>query len=97
MKYNEKRTFMRINVDCEMQYRTVDSADFKVATCTSLSGAGLSFIGHEFIAEGKVLEIDITPKSSITPSFSAFVEVIRINLRDDNAYEVATTIKTIKG
>lgn len=97
MKYDEKRAFMRINVESEMRYRLVDSTEFHSARCSSLSGAGVSFISAQAFDAGKAMEINITPQNEITPAFTAFVEVVRVVPLDNGEYEIATTIKTIKG
>lgn len=96
MKYDEKRAFMRIDLDSELHYRRVDSDDFHSAQCTSLSGSGVSFITPVICLEGEALEIKITPQNAITPSLTAFVEVVRV-LPLAGKYEIAATIKTIKG
>lgn len=97
MQYEEKRAFMRINVDCDMTYRLIDGHQFENARCTSLSGAGVSFIAQQHCDEGKAIEISITPQNSLTPSLTAFVEVIRVCAKDAGNYEIAATIKSIKG
>lgn len=96
MIYNEKRAFLRIDLDSEMQYRAVNSTEFQPAQCTSLSGSGVSFVASKHFNEGELLEIQITPQNAITPNFCAFVEVVRISLHDGK-YKIAATIKTIKG
>jgi hypothetical protein len=97
MKYDEKRAFMRIDLNSEMQYRLVDASEFKAARCTSLSGSGVSFVATQTVDEGKAIEINITPQNSITPALTAFVEVVRVESLTDGEYEIAATIKTIKG
>ncbi|MDD5228134.1 MAG: PilZ domain-containing protein [Methylococcales bacterium] len=97
MKYDEKRAFMRINMDSEMRYRLVDSSEFKTVRCTSLSGSGVSFVSAQSCDEGIAMEINITPQSAITPAFTAFVEVVRVEPLDNSEFEIAAAIKTIKG
>lgn len=97
MEYEEKRTFVRVDVDCDMNYRLVDDTEFQTARCLSLSGAGISFVTQHAIDEGKALEINITPQNAITPTLTAFVEVIRVTPLSASDYEIAATIKTIKG
>jgi hypothetical protein len=97
MKYNEKRAFLRIDLDSEMQYRVIDSSEFQPAQCTSLSGSGVSFITSICCNERDALEIQITPQNAITPAFTAFIEVVRIAPLTAGKYEIAATIKTIKG
>ena len=96
MSYDEKRAFMRIDVNSNMHYRLVDANEFQAARCLSLSGSGVSFIASKSCDEGRALEINITPQSSITPAFTAFVEVVCVESLNDGKYEIAATIKTIK-
>lgn len=97
MLHNEKRAYMRISIDSEMRYRLADSNEFHAARCISLSGSGVSFITSQSYDEGKAMEINITPQSAITPALTAFVEVVRVEPLADGEYEIAATIKTIKG
>ncbi len=97
MKYDEKRAFMRIDLDSEMLYRVVNSNQFCSAQCTSLSGSGVSFITSQHFNEGEALEIKITPQNAITPAFTAFVEIVRVSEISTGNYNIAATIKTIKG
>lgn len=98
MQYEEKRAFMRINIDCDMIYRFIDSTQFLQARCISLSGAGVSFLTQQpSCDEGKAIEMSITPQNPLTPSLTAFVEVIRVTRKDADNYEIAATIKSIKG
>jgi hypothetical protein len=97
MKYDEKRAFIRIDLDSEMHYRLVNSDEFYSAQCTSISGSGVSFIATKSFNEGEALEIKITPQNAITPALTAFVEVVRVSTMPTGNYEIAATIKTIKG
>ncbi len=97
MQYDEKRAFMRIDLDSEIHYRLVNSHEFYSAKCISLSGSGVSFISAHNFNEGEALEIKITPQSAITPALTAFVEVVRVTSTTTGNYEIAATIKTIKG
>ncbi len=97
MQYDEKRAYMRISIDSEMRYRLVDSTEFHAARCSSLSGSGVSFITTKTFDEGKAMEINLTPQNEITPALTAFVEVVRVSPLLSGEFEVAATIKTIKG
>ena len=78
MGYAEKRAYMRMSVDCEMQYRAVNSALFYPAHCTSLSGSGISFTAQHTFELGKAVEIHITPQNLVNAALTAFVEVTRV-------------------
>ena len=44
LKYDEKRDYIRMDVDCEITYKLADSDSVKMGRCICLSGAGVSFI-----------------------------------------------------
>lgn len=97
LEYDEKRNYIRMNVDCELTYRLADSTDIKTGNCTSISGSGVSFIADSPFDPGKAMEVNITPKNSITPPMIAFIEVVRSTEQEDGHFEIAATIKSIKG
>ena len=98
MGYAEKRADMRMSVDCEIQYRAVNSTSFYPAKCTSLSGSSVSFVAQHAFEVGKAIEIHITPQNLVNMALTAFVEVTRVESSiSATHYEIAAIIKTIKG
>ena len=97
LEYDEKRNYIRMNVDCGLTYRLVDSEEFHTANCTSISGSGVSFLAEHSFEPGKALEVNIIPKNAITPPMTAFVEVVRSSKQEDGRYEIAAAIRSIKG
>lgn len=97
LNYDEKRKYIRMEIDCDISYQFADSDQSGQGRCTSISGAGVSFITDRSIESGKAIEIYVSPKNNLTPSMTAFVEVIRSTLQDNGEYEIAATIKSIKG
>jgi hypothetical protein len=97
LEYDEKRNYIRMEIDCDITYRLADSDELHHGRCSSISGAGVSFISESYFDAGKAMEINVVPKNAITPSMTAFIEVIRSTRQDDGSYEVAATIKSIKG
>lgn len=95
--YDEKRNYIRMEIDCDVTYRLADSDELHHGHCSSISGAGVSFIADRFFDPGKAMEINVIPQNSLTPPMTAFIEVIRSTQQDDGSYEVAATIKSIKG
>lgn len=95
--YDEKRNYIRMEIDCAVTYRLADSDEVHHGHCSSISGAGVSFIADRFFDPGKAMEVNVIPQNSLTPPMTAFVEVIRSTQQDDGRYEVAATIKSIKG
>jgi len=97
LDYDEKRNYMRMNVDCDITYKTLDGSDEKRGHCTSLSGAGLSFIADTPFEPGLAMDVCVEPKKSLTPPMDALIEVVRCTEKAPDQYEIAATIKSIKG
>ena len=94
---DEKRNHIRLNLDCDLTYKLVDSDQIYHGRCTSLSGAGVSFVSELPFQAGKGLEIHVHPKNSLTPPMTAFIEAVRCTELDEGNFEIAATIKSIKG
>jgi hypothetical protein len=94
---DEKRNYSRMHLDCDLTFKFANTAEVYRGYCTSISGSGVSFITDQYIEQGKALEITVTPKHSINPSMTAFIEVLRLTRHADKHYEIAAIIKSIKG
>ncbi|MCQ8105144.1 PilZ domain-containing protein [Methylomonas sp. SURF-2] len=97
LAHDEKRDYIRMEVDCDITYKLANSQEIKTGRCTTLSGAGVSFLADSSFEAGLAMEVSIIPKTSITPPMTAFIEVVRSVKRDENQYEIAASIKSIKG
>ena len=98
MGYADKRGDICMNVDCEIQYRAVNSTSFYPAKCNSLSGSSVSFVAQHAFEIGKAIEIHITPQNLVNMALTAFVEVTGVEPSvSATHYEIAAIIKTIKG
>lgn len=93
---DEKRQYLRMNPHCDLTYKQVDSDKVYHGHCTSLSGAGLSFISEFPFEPGKGLEVHVLAKNAMSQPITAFVEAIRCS-EINGGYEIAATIKSIKG
>jgi hypothetical protein len=96
LDHAESRTFIRMDVSCEMTYKFPDSDQSYVGTCLNLSGSGVLFTADRVLEAGAALEVTISPENSLTPPMKAYVEVIRCKDIEPGLYEVATEIKGIK-
>ncbi len=96
LEYDEKRDYIRMDVDCDMTYKLADSDETKTGHCTSLSGAGVSFLAESSYDVGLAMEVNILPKNSVTPPMTAFIEVVRSTAKDDGSFEIAASIKSLK-
>ena len=97
MGYDEKRNYIRMEIDCDITYKLADSDELHYGRCSSISGAGVLFIADRLFDLGKAMEINVIPKNTVTPSMTAFIEVIRSAQQNDGSYEIAGIIKSIKG
>jgi len=97
LDYDEKRNYIRMEIDCEVTYRLANSSELHRGHCSSISGAGVSFTASQPFDAGKAMEINVIPKNSITPPMTAFIEVVRSTQLDNGSYEIAAAIKSIKG
>lgn len=96
LEYDEKRDYIRMDVDCDITYKLADSNETKTGHCTSLSGAGVSFIADSSYDIGLAMEVNIIPKNSLTPSMTAFIEIVRSIPQDNGNFEIAASIKSLK-
>ena len=95
--HHEKRNLFRMHIDCDIAYKSASSPEVSHGRCKSISGYGVSFIADQPIGQGKALEIKVVPKNGKSPSMTAFIKVLRTTLLPDNKYEIAASIKSIKG
>lgn len=96
LAYDEKRDYIRMDVDCEISYKLADSGPVKTGRCTSLSGAGISFIADSSYKAGLAMEINIIPQNTSTPPMTAFIEVVRSTPSKGTSFEIAASIKSLK-
>ncbi len=96
LEYDEKRDYIRMDIDCDITYRLADSDEVLHGRCTSISGAGISFISDNNYETGKAMEVRVLPARSVTPPMIAFIEVVRSNRLAEGNYEIAAAIKSIK-
>lgn len=76
---DEKRTFARMNVDCDVTYRHINEATMITGTGINLSGNGIMFTTQEILKVGNKLELNVVPHSkSLTPPLNAIVNIVRI-------------------
>lgn len=97
MEYDEKRSYVRTEVNCDIIYRLAGSSEYYRGRCTSISGASVSFTADRSFEPGKAMEINVIPHNAITPPMTAFIEVVRSTKRENDRYEIAATIQSIKG
>jgi len=96
-EYDEKRDFIRLDIDCEMVFKEIDSKDESlIGQVANLSGRGMMFISDVELEKNITLEININPANLLTPALHANVKVVRvIKQRHAEGYEIGAVIKEI--
>lgn len=77
MDYNEKRTFRRMMMQCEMDIQHRQSQDKFKGTCLDLSGNGLLLETETQLEEGDCLSISIPSTNTRLVAFTAEIIVRR--------------------
>lgn len=96
-KYDEKRSYTRMTVDCELRYKLAGSKDMSTGRCTSISAASIAFIADSFYEIGRAMIVQIDSKKVAIPPMTAFIEIIRVVKLNDGKCQIAAVIKSIKG
>lgn len=95
--YIEKRDFMRMAIDCPVDYQLSESnSSLKSGTCINLSANGILFQCDDRYKEGTVLDISVRPQHSISPPFNAKMKVIRVEPQaENNGFNIAGTLELV--
>ena len=96
-EYDEKRDFIRIDIDCEFVFKKVDSDEEELTgQVSNLSGRGMMFICETELEKGCTLEVNIKPSNILTPPLHANVKVVRvIKQRHADGFEIGAVIREI--
>ncbi len=99
-EYDEKRDFIRIDIDCEIVFKKVGSAvqaaEELTGQVSNLSGRGMMFISDIELEKNCTLEINIKPANILTPALHANVKVVRVvKQRHADGFEIGAVIKEI--
>ena len=96
-EYDEKRDFIRIDIDCEISYKKANSDEAAtIGRVANLSGRGMMFISDSELEKDALLEVNINPSNILTPALHANVKVVRVvKQRHGDGYEIGAVIKEI--
>lgn len=99
-EYDEKRDFIRIDIDCEIIFKQIDESGIiqeeLIGQVSNLSGRGLMFISDTEVEKNSMFEINVKPANILTPSLHANVKVVRVvKQRHAEGYEIGAVIKEI--
>ena len=89
----EKREFFRMQVDCDIHRREEGHKEsIYLGRCTTLSGAGVSFISSFNVNIGDFLDVIINPQQKLTPPITGKATIIRIVVLDNDEFEIGATL-----
>lgn len=95
-EYDEKRDFIRIDIDCEIVFNKPESEEKKTGRVANLSGRGMMFISAEEIEKNSIMEVRINPSNVLTPPLHANVKIVRVvKQRHEDGYEIGAVIQNI--
>ena len=95
-EYDEKRDFIRVDVDCEMVFKAEDSQGFETAMVSNLSGRGMMFICDRELTKDSIAEVKISPANILTPPLHANVRLVRVvKQRHGSGFEIGAVIQDI--
>ncbi len=92
--YTEKRAYVRMQMDCPMDYAPPGAPPRK-ARCVNLSVGGVLFETDERLDLGQHLDIQVQPSIPISPPLSAVVEVVRVEEAPRGAFRIAGMITQV--
>ena len=91
--YDEKRDFIRVEVDTEIKIR-VSGLDEEAGRVKNLSGRGMMFISENELEKESVVEVQISSEDDIAAPLHANVRVVRVaKQRRGNGYEIGAVIQ----
>jgi len=96
-EYDEKRDFIRIDVNCEIEFKKLEpEEEVQTGQVLNLSGRGMMFVSDKEIEKNCILEVNIKPANTLTPDLHANVKVVRVvKQRHKDGFEIGAVIKDI--
>jgi PilZ domain len=90
--FEEKRSAIRINVNCEINCKLLGSETLYKAVCISLSGSGISFISEQPFEVDSDVEVIISPDTVMIPVLRFYISIVRCQAVDNNNFQVGAII-----
>lgn len=92
--YDEKRDYIRVEVDTEIRFREQDAEQDEAGRMVNLSGRGMLFIAEFGLPVNTMLEVMIQPENNLTPPLHANVKVVRMEKnRKGEGYHIGAVIQ----
>lgn len=95
-EYDEKRDFIRVDVDCEVKFTAADSPQEEIGRVANLSGRGMMIIAGRELKKNSLMEVKINPSNDLTPPLHANVKIVRVaKQRRGDGYEIGAVIQEV--
>lgn len=78
-EYEEKRDFIRMQLDCKVQCKNLDNGETFYGHAQDLSSKGLALTVDKNLAPGTKMEVRIVPDKAVVSPLYARVEVVRVD------------------
>jgi hypothetical protein len=93
--YDEKRSYLRIPVTCELKLESVSDGRRFSAPGRNLSAGGVLFHTEVTLQNGDRLEMHIGSGQTLFPDLDATIEVVRVEPLGGGGYAVGSAIRSI--
>jgi len=95
--YEEKRDFIRVPVECDVDLQHEDNGKCFRASGRNLSAGGVLFHTDEPLQPGDRLEMHIESSQVLQSVLNASIEVVRVEpAGEEKRYAVGSAIRTIR-
>jgi hypothetical protein len=89
----EKRSSMRMNVNCEIYCKLPGTETLHKALCVTLSGSGISFISQQPFEIDAAVEVNILPDTVLIPSLCFFITIVRCQAIENGSFDIGAIIQ----
>ena len=94
--YEEKRNFIRMFVDAKVSITDPETGQVFEGDSKNLSGDGVMFVTEQEFHKNQILSVDIRSEQSKLAPLKAEFEVKRVQKLNDDRWEIAGTINSVK-
>ncbi len=88
----ERRSTLRLNVNCEIYCKLQGTEKLHKALCVTLSGSGISFISEQPFEVAADVEINIFPDTTLIPTLRFFITIVRCQVIENGSFDIGAII-----
>lgn len=89
----ERRSAMRMDVNCEIYCKLQNSEKLHKVLCVTLSGGGISFISEQAFEINTDVEINILTDTALTPTSRFFITIVRCEAIKNGSFDIGAVIQ----